>query len=87
MIREGKGAKHRTPWLGNKLLQELREWMDHRPESDYLLARKNGTQVATSHLRRSVKRYAYKADIEEVGRVSPHTPRHTFAMQLYRDTG
>ena len=42
--------------------------------------------MATSHLRRSVKRYARKAGIEEVERVSPHTLRHTFATQLYRET-
>ena len=43
--------------------------------------------MVTSHLRRSVKRYARKADIEEVDRVSPHTLRHTFATRLYRETG
>lgn len=34
-----------------------------------------------------MKRYARDAEIEEVERVSPHTLRHTFATQLYRDTG
>jgi len=43
--------------------------------------------VVTSHLRRSVKRYVRKADIEEVDRVSPHTLRHTFATRFYRETG
>jgi len=87
MVREGKGAKDRTLWLGEEVLDELREWMDRRPDSDCLLPTRNGTKVATSHLRRSVKRYARDADIEEVGRVSPHTLRHTFATRLYRDTG
>ncbi len=35
----------------------------------------------------SVKRYAHDADTEDVGRVSPHTLRHTFATRLYRKTG
>jgi site-specific recombinase XerD len=65
--------------------------MDRRQEkageSEYLLPTSKGTQVATSHLRRSVKRYARKAGIEEVDRVSPHTLRHTFATRLYRETG
>lgn len=87
MVREGKGAKDRTLWVGEEVLGELQEWIDRRPESDWLLPTRKGTQVATAHLRRSVKRYAEKADIEEVGRVSPHTLRHTFATRLYRKTG
>lgn len=87
MVREGKGAKDRTLWLGEDVLEELREWMDRRPESKFLLPTRKGTQVATSHLRRSVKRYARKAGIDGVDRVSPHTLRHTFATELYRKTG
>jgi len=64
--------------------------MDRRqekaPGAGYLLPTSKETQVATSHLRRSVKRYARKAGIEEVERVSPHTLRHTFATRLYRET-
>ena len=52
-----------------------------------MLPTRKGTEVATSHLRRSVKRYARKASVEEVDRVSPHTLRHTFATRLYRETG
>lgn len=87
MVREGKGAKDRTLWLGEEILEELREWMDRRPESEFLLPTRKATSVATSHLRRSIKRYARDADIEEVERVSPHTLRHTFATRLYRETG
>ena len=91
MVREGKGAKDRTLWVGEEVLGELQEWMDRRREeaeaSDFLLPTRKGTEVATSHLRRSVKRYARKAGIEEVDRVSPHTLRHTFATRLYRETG
>ena len=89
-VREGKGAKDRTLWVGEDLLGELQEWMDRRSEqaqsSKFLLPTRKGTEVATSHLRRSVKRYARKAEIDEVERVSPHTLRHTFATRLYRET-
>ncbi len=89
-VREGKGAKDRTLWVGEEVLGELREWTDRRTEeaksSEFLLPTRKGTEVATSHLRRSVKRYARKAGIEEVDRVSPHTLRHTFATRLYRKT-
>lgn len=57
------------------------------PRVGFLFPTSKGTQVDTSHLRRSVKRYARKVDIDEVDRVSPHTLRHTFATRLYRDTG
>lgn len=87
MVREGKGAKDRTLWIGEELISELEEWMERRPESDWLLPTRKGTKVATSHLRRSVKRYARDAEIDEVERVSPHTLRHTFATRLYRESG
>ncbi|MCS4198561.1 tyrosine-type recombinase/integrase [Salinibacter ruber] len=93
-VREGKGAKDRTLWIGEEVLGELRGWIDRRTEeaedlegAGYLLPTRKGTEVATSHLRRSVKRYARKAGIEEVDRVSPHTLRHTFATRLYRSAG
>ena len=89
-VREGKGAKDRTLWVGEEVLGELQEWMNRRSgeadSSDFFLPTRKGTEVATSHLRRSVKRYARKAGIEEVDRVSPHTLRHTFATRLYRET-
>lgn len=89
IVREGKGAKDRTLWLGDELLGELGAWMDARKragECRWLLPTKNGTRVRTSHLRRSVKRYARMADIDEADRVSPHTLRHTFATRLYERT-
>jgi integrase/recombinase XerD len=84
MARPDTLPKDRTLWTGEDLLEELRDWMDRRPESGYLLPTSKGTEVATSHLHRSVKRYARGADIEGVERVSPHTLRHTFATRLYR---
>jgi site-specific recombinase XerD len=91
MVREGKGAKDRTLWIGEEMLSELQDWMDRRKakagDSKYLLPTSKGTKVATSHLRRSVKRYAKKAEIDDVDRVSPHTLRHTFATRLYRSAG
>jgi integrase/recombinase XerD len=90
-VREGKGAKDRTLWMGEALRDELGEWLGRReevaPGAEHLLPTRKGTKVATSHLRRSVKRYARKAELPEVERVSPHTLRHTFATRLYRETG
>ena len=87
VVREGKGAKDRTLLISNDLRYEIGEWLDRRPESAYLLPTSKGTKVDTSQLRRSVKRYAKKAEIAEIDRVSPHTLRHTFATTLLRETG
>ncbi len=52
MVREGKGAKDRTLWIGEDMLEELQGWMDRRkataPKADYLLPTSKCTQVATS---------------------------------------
>jgi site-specific recombinase XerC len=46
-VREGKGAKDRTLWVGEDLLRELQEWMDRRSEqaqsSRFLLPTRKGT--------------------------------------------
>ena len=89
-VREGKGAKDRTLWVGEGLLEELQEWTERREgeveSPGFLLPTRKGTEVATSHLRRSVKRYGRKTGIDEGDRVSPHTLRHTFATRLSRET-
>ena len=87
VVREGKGAKDRTLWIGNDLRDEIGEWLDRRPESEFLFPTSKGTKVDTSQLRRSVKRYAKDAEIGEIERVSPHTLRHTFATRLLEATG
>ncbi len=42
--------------------------------------------MQTRYLRCLVKRLARKAQIPEAEKVSPHTLRHTFATDLYRET-
>jgi len=90
-VVEGKGAKDRNVWLSDGVLSELREWATRRVnavgECSLLFPTQNGTAVATSHLRRSVTRYASDAEIRGAARVSPHTLRHTFATRLYKQTG
>lgn len=86
-VREGKGAKDRVVYFGPETRDQLREWMDRKPESEFTFPTKSGRAVATSHLRRVVKRAAREADVAEAERTSPHTLRHTFATDLYRETG
>jgi integrase len=53
MVREGRGAKDRALWIVEELLEELHGWMDRwqekAGESEYLLPKSKGTQVAASH--------------------------------------
>lgn len=89
-VVEGKGAKDRVVWLPDGVLSELREWEPRRVNAvgdcGLLFPTQKGTAVATSHVRRSVKRYAREAGLPEIARVSPHTLRHTFATRLYKQT-
>lgn len=89
-VREGKGAKDRTVWIGEDLRDAIGEWLERRaedyPESLYLFPNNNGGPVDTSYMRRMVKRTAREADVREAEKVSPHTLRHTFATELYRET-
>lgn len=86
VVREGKGAKDRTLWFSDEVGGLLEEWLERRPDSPYLFPTQEGNQLSTRYLRKAVKRAAEKAEIPEVERVSPHTLRHTFATDLYRET-
>lgn len=86
IVREGKGAKDRILWIDNGLRDLLGRWLARRPDSRWLFPTRHGTQLATRYLRDMVKRYARKAGLAEWEKVSPHTLRHTFASDLYRET-
>lgn len=87
VVREGKGHKDRVVYFGPEVRDAIREWLDRKPDSEYVFCTRTGKPVATSHLRRVVKRAAREAGVAEADRVSPHTLRHTFATDLYRETG
>jgi site-specific recombinase XerD len=86
VVREGKGAKDRILWINVNLRDLIGDWLERRPESPWLFPTRHGTKVQTRYLRSMVSRYAKKAGIAEVEKVSPHTLRHTFATDLYRET-
>jgi site-specific recombinase XerD len=86
IVREGKGAKDRTLWIGDDLRDLIGEWLQRRPESEWLFPARNEKQVQTRYLRAMVTRLARKAGIAEAEKVSPHTLRHTFATDLLRET-
>jgi len=84
-VREGKGRKDRILWLSDNCLEILRLWKERRPEgTDLLFLTLDAKPIHGSYLRRMVKRYAKKAGIEKD--VHPHTLRHSFATDFYRET-
>ncbi|MCK5827015.1 tyrosine-type recombinase/integrase [Candidatus Bipolaricaulota bacterium] len=89
MVRQGKGAKDRTLWTGEANLTVLVEWQERQagectgsPQS--VFTTKEGGKLDPRYIQRMVKRYAVKAGIKKD--ISPHTLRHTFATDLYRET-
>jgi integrase/recombinase XerD len=86
IVREGKGGKDRIVWFADDLRDLIARWLRRRPDSEWLLCTRHGTQVNTRYLRELVKRKALDAGIPEAERVTPHTLRHTFATDLLRET-
>ncbi|SDM41339.1 tyrosine-type recombinase/integrase [Halarsenatibacter silvermanii] len=93
-VREGKGGKDRNLWIGKENLELIRNWKEKQTEKageslDYVFTSMSkgtvGNKINRRYVQDMVKRYAEKAGIDK--NISPHTLRHTFATDLYRETG
>lgn len=88
MVRQGKGAKDRTLWVAEGEIGRLRSWRERQAEEcggcKHVFTTLDGRPLDHRYVQRMVKRYATKAGIEKD--VSPHTLRHSFATDLYRET-
>jgi len=89
MVRQGKGAKDRTLWTGEANLGALHEWRERQASEcagspQNVFTTKQGGELDPRYVQRMVKRYTAKAGIEKD--ITPHTLRHTFATDLYRET-
>ena len=89
MVRQGKGAKDRTLWVGEGDIDRLRSWRERQAAlcgpCEYVFTTLQGKPLGHRYVEQMVKRYATKAGIEK--NVHPHTLRHSFATDLYRETG
>jgi len=90
MIRQGKGAKDRTLWIGDEDVELLRSWrerqaatLDHAPE--HVFTTLKGKPVSGRYVQQMLRRYVNRAGISK--RITPHSLRHTFATDIYSDTG
>jgi site-specific recombinase XerD len=87
MVREGKGKKDRTLWIGLEDLDLLKKWLKFKvqvPENEFLFTTHDGKRLQDRYLRFMVKRLARHAGINKD--VHPHMLRHTFATDLLRQT-
>lgn len=85
----GKGAKEREVPFGSTAKQALWNYLLRRgdiPGQDLLFVSQHGLRLCRRMLDRSFARLGERAGIKGV-RVSPHTPRHTFATQYIRNGG
>jgi site-specific recombinase XerD len=83
-VKRGKGDKDRIVWLNEDDLDILRAWKGKRPLSEPFFTTLDGKRINDRYLREMIKRRARKAGITKD--VHPHTLRHAFATDLYRDT-
>lgn len=88
LIEEGKGKKDRILWLPDDLLVKLQEWRERQVkdvgEVTYVFTTHKGKKLLNRYVQGMVKRYKEKAGITK--NVTPHTFRHTFATNFYRET-
>lgn len=91
----GKGNKERRVAMSARLLVELKPYLRKReaavasvgvPDSPWLFPNDIGTRLCSKTMQKHLKTYGTKADIKRV-RVSPHTFRHTFAVNFVRNGG
>lgn len=89
MVRQGKGAKDRTLWLGEPDLKLLRRWRERQAKdiagsTEHVFTTLDGEPVSPRYVQQMVKRLAARAGIAKD--IHPHTLRHSFATDLYRET-
>jgi len=89
MVRQGKGAKDRTLWIGDVDLAMLQSWRERQTRDvagkpAHVFTTLEGNPVSRRYVEAMVERYGVKAGIGK--HVHPHMLRHSFATDLYRQT-
>ena len=84
-IVNGKGNKDRDLAIPEYLVDLLEAWRKIRPKGDYFFSTLEGKKLSDRYIQQMVGRYAFKAGIKNK-KVSPHTLRHSYATQFYKQT-
>jgi integrase/recombinase XerD len=91
----GKGDKQRRAAMSPRLVVELKPYLRKResavaivgaPDSPWVFPNDVGGRLCSKAMQKRVREYGVLADISRV-RVSPHTFRHTFAVNFVRNGG
>jgi site-specific recombinase XerD len=83
-VEGGKGSKDRDLAIPEYLTDLLDVWRKKRPVGSFFFSTLQGKKLSIRYLQQMVKRYALKAGITK--NISPHSLRHTYATQYYRQT-
>ena len=83
-VVNGKNSKDRDLIIPGYTLELLENWIKIRPNSGYFFSTLDGSKVNTRYIQDMVGRYRERSEIDK--NVTPHTLRHTFATQFYRQT-
>ena len=84
-IVNGKGGVDRDLIIPAGIEETLMQWKGRKPKgTKYFFTTLKGKQLSTRYLCEMIKRYGRKAKIDKT--ISPHTLRHTFATEYYRQT-
>ncbi len=87
ILVSGKGGRERMVPLGETARQAALSWIECRDvnaafvQSDFMFPARGGGQMSRHQFSNILKKLALAAGIE-VGRVSPHTLRHSFATHM-----
>lgn len=83
-VVNGKGGKDRDLIIPGYTLELFEKWMAIRPVGKYFFTTLIGGKVAIRYVQDMVKRYRQRSNIDK--NITPHTLRHTFAPEFYRQT-
>jgi len=81
-VRSGKGSKDRIFILPEKLIDELKDYVEGKKESDYMFTGRNG-RMTPRNVQKIIKRAIKVAGIEKD--IHPHSLRHSFGTHLLED--
>ena len=83
-VVNGKGHKDRNLIIPEHTAELLKQWNKKRSRGDYLFNTKEGKQLQVRYLQAMIKRYSVRAGVDK--NIYPHSLRHTFATNFYRQT-
>ena len=78
MVKQGKGNKDRLFIVSEKIIPDIKQFMDKHPNYQYLFSKEK--PLTTRNIQKIVKIASKKAGINK--KITPHTFRHSFATHL-----